>query len=784
MSAARKRNDESARPIQTAHQPRRTWLVLLLLTICCTACFFLRTWWLHEKIFVDGAVCLQDNDPWYHYRILEYQVRNLPRPMVFDPYAAWPDGGGVPVGPFFDLVPAAFIRLVGGSEPSQRLIDRTAAYFAPILAVGVCIAVFLVMSVLTDRWTGLAAALLIGVLPGAYFVRSALGFFDHHVMEVLLSTLLLYLLALGLRRSESSQGIRGVVLISAVAGVVFGCYMLTWIGGNYLLLIILAWLVVQHVMDHLWGRTTARLSIIVVPCLTVAAVILYFFPDVAATRTQASALIGGAVLSLLLTGLSNLLRASKTKPLWYPLAVVLLGMAGLMALKLAVPSLLHSILVDMGRLLPDMKSRTITEARPILHTSTGWSYGPLWSMFALSFPMAVLGLFPLFARCLRQRDAATCLLGVWSVVVLASMFGQSRFSYYAAPVVAMLIAYLCHSVVRFAWNYRRKVAHGKLLPPGRGRSAVCTMLPILLLALAIVPLREELRLAAAFYDGPTEDWREALKWLRENTPEPFVDPGAYYAYVPSHEALVTRFGVSQAYGVMSWWDYGYWISGIARRIPNSNPTQRGAVDSARFLLAQSESEAGALLDALATRYVMLDWLLPRWQKPGSTRVMGKFSALPVWLDQDLTSYYERIVTTDDHGRLVLRYFYYPRYFQSMCIRLFIFSGQAVRPAGPVKVYELQWREHPGHGVCKTVTAVREFADFAQAQSFVVSASAAADGAEYVLASLSPFESCVPLEPLRRFRLVHQSPRQVAVVQGHPLSTVRIFEYGEQEDGGR
>lgn len=784
--------DLKSLPSHTAMPRGSRWMVPIALVLICAGCLVLRTVWLQDKIFADGEITLQDNDPWYHYRLLEYQIRNLPRPMTFDPYVAWPDGGGVPVGPFFDLVPAAFIRLVGGAEPSQRLIDATAAYFAPVLAMGVCLAVFLAARELFNRWTALIAALLVGVMPGPYFVRSALGFFDHHVMEVLLSTLLLYLLFVVLRRSglrpspDVAGGLsdkasdvsllRDVVPLSAVAGLVLGCYMLTWIAGNYLLLILLGWLVVQHVADHLMGRSTARLSMIVVPCFAVAIGAVMCFPEVGSSRVQAGALASGIVLTLLLSGLSAIMQQRKLRPVLYPLIVLLTGCAALVVMNSVAPTLLGSIRVDIARLLPGMKARTITEARPILYTSTGWSYGPLWSMFGCTFPMALLGLAALVGRFVRRREAGSCLMIVWGFIVFASMFGQSRFAYYAAPVVAILVAFLCHAAVSLVWAWRRKKTKDGAGEPSWLRKSVCAMTAIGLLSLAIVPSSGELTGAAGFYDGPTDDWRGALRWLRENSPEPFGDSDAFFVRSSGMDDLARSVDVSGAYGVMSWWDYGYWISGLARRIPNSNPTQRGAVDSARFLLAQCENEARELLDALSTRYVMLDWLLPRWQKPGGARIMGKYSALPVWLDQDVTRYYERVLMTEDSGRRVLRYIYYPPYFQSMCVRLFIFSALEARPRTPIKVYSLQWQDLKSHGRQRVVKAVHDFETHAEAMAFIDAAEATDDGLTHVCASDSPFETCIPLEALRQFRLVHQSPRKVAVIQGHPVSTVRVFEY--------
>jgi hypothetical protein len=125
--------------------------------------------------------------------------------------------------------------------------------------------------------------------------------------------------------------------------------------------------------------------------------------------------------------------------------------------------------------------------------------------------------------------------------------------------------------------------------------------------------------------------------------------------------------------------------------------------------------------------------------------------------------------TEPNGRRVTRFIYYPAYYQSMCARLFVFSG--LRIAGPREsiVYLLGQRNNDG---LRAVLGTQKFNRFDEAMTFV---NAATDGSR-VLAGDSPFVPCVPLEPLTRFHLIHQSPRTAATIARQPISEVRLFEY--------
>ena len=118
------------------------------------------------------------------------------------------------------------------------------------------------------------------------------------------------------------------------------------------------------------------------------------------------------------------------------------------------------------------------------------------------------------------------------------------------------------------------------------------------------------------------DWKEALVWMGNNTPDPGVD------YLAIHDPKTFHYS-PQSYGVMSWWDYGHMITYIAKRIPNANPFQQGVAGpdgSAAYFVATSEDTANRILDHDGTRYVVTDFAM-------ADIVTGKFHAMATWYNR-------------------------------------------------------------------------------------------------------------------------------------------------------
>src|SRR5699024_10980219 len=82
-------------------------------------------------------------------------------------------------------------------------------------------------------------------------------------------------------------------------------------------------------------------------------------------------------------------------------------------------------------------------------------------------------------------------------------------------------------------------------------------------------------------------WDDNLEWLANNTPAEGTYGGgnesmAYYGEYNRTDNFDYPDG---AYGVLSWWDYGHWITTLGERIPTANPFQQNARQAANFLLA-------------------------------------------------------------------------------------------------------------------------------------------------------------------------------------------------------
>ena len=115
--------------------------------------------------------------------------------------------------------------------------------------------------------------------------------------------------------------------------------------------------------------------------------------------------------------------------------------------------------------------------------------------------------------------------------------------------------------------------------------------------------------------GADEEWYETLRWMKNNTPDTGVDYYALYKEPSLNETTGRREDYKyppQAYGVMSWWDYGHMITWIAHRIPNANPFQAGAHIAAEYLISTDEDTANDILDELGARYVITDFMMVDW----------------------------------------------------------------------------------------------------------------------------------------------------------------------------
>ena len=652
------------------------------LAAACAIAFCFRALVPLYNVFQAGFINFQETDAWFHVRVMEHLVRHFPFRLQVDPYGSILDGQRVDTGPFYDWIPALL------ALPFPDEIQTIAAWYPAILGVCIIVAVYYLANAVFDETTAALAALVAAVLPGHFLAVSSLGFTDHHVMESLLSLLVLYFLA---QRRHIA------------AGLTLAAYALTFVGGAFLVAIVIAWAAYGFLRDPNDGDYAPNLPIVFAIALLLAAP----FHQILWMEYTLAALAGGIALT---AGASLCRRFSYPRTIW---------LAAIAAATAVVVVVIPQSLQILRFLAPSRSGAAagIGELQSMWFIKGYFSLEWPWMEFGGVLILAMAGIPVLLEIAVRNRRPALGLFALWSLSVFGMAMMQVRMAYYFAPSAAIVAAYL---LVR-AWT----TVSTKLRPL------------VILAAIALVFAPNVWRLLLGPPNPPiavNAPWRDALDWLRTQTPEPFGDPAAYYASNIDPK--------SARYGVLSWWDYGYWITAIGRRVPLTNPTQKNASIAATYFLSQSEPEAIKVMDQWRQRYVMLDDRLADPIFP----VLFNFHPSARRADY-LVEGYER----QPDGKLELRRFYREAYYQTMVARLGR-GGAAAQGTGPSSVVLLS---APG----AEYKQIAHFTNIQDAQR--IQQRCAREGC--VLVGDKPDQPIFPIEPLAQLKQVFPTTRGPAAV---------------------
>ncbi len=745
-------------------------------------------------------------------RLVDNLLRHFPHSISFDPYTFYPNGAIVGWPPFFDWFLTGIIWGIGLASPTEHTIDVVSAYFPAVLGALTVIPVYFIGKELFSRWAGVLSAGLIAMLPGEFLGRSILGFTDHHVAETLFTATFMLFLILSIKVAKQRQltlnhikrwewGIINKTFIySLLAGVFLGIYLLSWVGGLLLVFIISVFFVTQFIIDHLRNQTTDYLCIVGTLFFLIAfAMGLPKLPQTWFGQLYLPSMLIAILIPLVLNGFSRLMASNKIKPIYYPLTLGGLGLAGLAIFYVVNPDLLSSMVSKFGFFTPGRASVTIREVAPLLFPEGNFALTVAWSSYTTNFFLSLIALGILIYIVIKHNSAEKTLLVVWCLMILAATLGQRRFAYYLAINVVLLTSYvsiLVYYVIQYIIDYlggkntdymswqilefadfkdpisvpvkipsraerRRAKRRGWQARPSTNYTVIILWVIVIFFLVFFWNIHgatKTVKQASSFV--PTDAWVSSLSWLKENTPDPFGKSDYYYElYEPLAQEGSYKYPES-AYGIMAWWDYGHWITRISHRIPISNPFQQGASQAAQFFTAQDETSANKIMDDLGARYVIID----------SDTATTKFHSVVAWAEKETNEYYE-IYYISEKGELISGTLFYPEYYRSLSTRLNNFNGEAVIPSSSLVISYQEKINHQGKAF-KQITSRKSFPSYEEATTYVLSQNTE----NYVVVGTNPLISPVPLLPLERYKLIHSSD------SGRTLSatipSVKIFEYVE------
>ncbi|MBL7062455.1 MAG: oligosaccharyl transferase, archaeosortase A system-associated [Dehalococcoidia bacterium] len=758
------------------------------------AALYLRVALPYDQVFVGDWIKFTGVDAYYHMRIVDNLVHNFPHLNSFDPYMLYPGGGGVGLT-FFNYLLAGIIWLVGLGSPTQHTVDIVGVYFPAVLGALTVIPVYFIGKALFNRWAGVIAAGLVGLFPGEFLGRSILGFTDYHVAETLFTTIAMLFLILAVKNARQKELTFGhlkqgdwsilakPLIYSLLAGIFLGAYFLTWAGALLFVLIAFVGLVIQFIIDHLRSRSTDYLCF--VSAITFLVALLMFLPASLGIMSLASLIIA-ILVPIALAILSRLMAGRGIKPIFYPVALLGLGLASLAIIfHIINPALLRSMMGQIRILWAWPMETTILEMQPILFPGGNFSWLIVWGNFTTGFFISLISLGILIYLIIKRGEADKTLLIVWSLVMLAATLSMRRFAYYFVVNVALLTGYFSWLILQFAGlrepaaepvqtaekvkkkaKRRQSRQGGFRLTASRGNLALGVVVVLFLVFYpnigpmpkigpwpAGTMLAIETASRAAF--APSNAWCESLSWLKDNTPEPFGDPDFYYAtYERPFQYPET------AYGVTAWWDYGYWITRIGHRIPASAGGYHG---EAPLLTAQDETLANQRIDwqgSRYSRYIIID----------QPTVTTKFHAVAT-LSGSSPENFRDIYYQPQDSKFVPVYLFYPEYYRSLAVRLYNFDGSQVTPQNS-NVISYEERTGPDGKPYKVITGAKSFSSYEEAEAYISSQ----ESDNYRIVSEDPFASPVPLEALEHYKLIYSSDSSIMQPNVGMISEVKIFEY--------
>jgi len=640
-----------------------------------------------DQVFTDwpgNYVNVAEDDGVYHMRLLYNTLEHFPFRILYDPFTHYPYGSMIHFGPLFELIPAAFLFIVGLGNPSDQLVGTVAAYYPAVLGSLVVIPTYYIGKKLFGRFAGLIGAVALACTPSTILFRSMVGTYDHHIAEVLFMACtvacLVYALDAAVEarlsleqfRVRDYKALKTPLVYAALAGVFMGAYLLNWPGAIILAFTVFVYFVVQAMLDYMKGKPLDYLVILAAFVFLVPTVMVLpyslsnlSFQSVYYSLTQPVLLTAAFAATLVIYLISDMLKKNKVEKWAFPVAVAGLGAVSALALYILVPSLFDLVTYSLSMLNPQGGFLTVGEAFPtILDRYTKvFTLDLLTLHYQLTFWTAVLGLVALVTMAVRSSRPAMWAFLVWTLVMTVALIVQNRFTYYYGVNAALLTACLLAGLLGLAGiadlkkNFTRKVDSfenfQRFLRKNAGSCIMVAVVALSIFYVAVYPatplsdpdpdnmnldgLQEGLlfQMANAGSAGMIYEWYDALTWMKNHPPDPQGTPvrsnfnyaGGQY-WPPADYGTANYSYPESAYGVMSWWDYGHMIEYVAKRIPNANPFQAGIVEqngttgASPFFCTTDEETSVRMLDQLGSRYVVID----------NDMATGKFPPIQSWIN--------------------------------------------------------------------------------------------------------------------------------------------------------
>lgn len=597
--------------------------MILLIIVTITAIFGL---WIRflpmETLTSMSQPVVMDTDPWFTVRQVEQIVSNFPNYAWYDPMISYPRGKSIDWGPVFPTL-IATIALITGSTTQGEII-QVGSFICPLLFLLLIPLSFLAGTFIWNQKAGWIAAILISVLGGEAIFRAFYGDFDHHILEMVLSFafIVAYLNILKLSSNTINKPYKDpkLLLCAICAGLLYYLGIMTMPTLAMLAVIItIATIIFAIVNENKEGIFSLSIINILVFGTFILLYGLYgtqFEGWIIYKYTITHIFIAGVVIAISLILFALIQIKEKLTQIPYIALVLITTLIGIIAISISMPELVHTVLVTFSNLFGGKAGGigTIEEMQAL-------SIYKLLKIFNLGLLLSITGLIILVSSFLKKRDSLILFSIVWASFMLGISFLAGRFWYYGGITVVILTAISLSYL--YSWLDSKKPQQKtqnkkKVNDPKKNFSnnalIITSSLVLIIFGLSSMTAIQAGEETTRFLI--TEEWISGLNWLQKSSPE----PGVNYLEIYDRKSFTYP---EKAYTILSWWDYGHWITALSKRIPVTTPFQDYASGVALFLLSENEQESEEIADKFQTKYIITT----------NEMVVEKFPTIRYWAPQ-------------------------------------------------------------------------------------------------------------------------------------------------------
>ena len=416
-----------------------------------------------------------------------------------------------------------------------------------------------------------------------------------------------------------------------------------------------------------------------------------------------------------------------------------------------------------------------------------WSLSQMWGSYNIGIILALIGL-PLLAYRFWKRECPVHLFVlVWGVVVLILTLQHSRFEYYSAVIVVLSAAFaLSYAFVldepdkgkksgektsrdRKGKKEKRKGEDHSTAKAGKGifSGLEGTGTSLVLACMVIfcgISLLSDYSVAASTKNSliPPQ-WTETLEWVDG------VAPGTGISYLGPYESDGWTYPPG-SYSILSWWDYGHWITFLSKRIPVTNPFQDNVTLSSIYFFAESEDAANRIADRLDTRYVITDWKMAD----------SKFPSMVTWYQSSVPNkevpdnyYYQIFSVSGEQANTTLSPLKFQPYYQTMVIRLQNFDGSMAKPD---EVVYIEYDEPMIRNGTPLVYRYEVLGIDAARETLATFSSTPHEGKGAAIVNTGLGDPIEPIDALQHYRLIYEQGNNSAETSPDDAQLVKTFEY--------